>query len=54
MYKYHEHKKPLAVSGDQAVLLRGDIGYRIVQRGRVRHHLKQVPFPNIKKAIQVS
>jgi len=42
-------KKPLAVSDDQSVLLRGDSGYRIVQRGRVRHHLKQIPFPNTKK-----
>ena len=42
-------KKPLAVSDDQSGLLRGDSGYRIVQRGRVRHHLKQVPFPNTKK-----
>jgi hypothetical protein len=30
-------KKPLAVAVDQAVLLRGDTGYKVVHEGNVLH-----------------
>jgi hypothetical protein len=35
--KIRTQKKPLAVAVDQAVLLRGDSGYKVVHEGNVLH-----------------